>query len=285
MHKDKNTKNISYKVIFDVETTGLNCHEEQIAQLSYVIINNEYNIKNAKNFYFSVDYMSDGARAVNGLDEDILNELSGGKKFKDFANEIYQDFINADVLIAHNLDFDLKFLEEEFERLNYNIDTFNRDKKYYCTMQSYTMFMQIPHFYYGFKYPRLDEVMEYLNIKNIDIEDKTKEVFECIGNSYHDSRFDVIATLFAYQSVKKIKLVSEVYSSFSSVEKHFKRIKIKYIQNDFNKNNPKYLEDAYNILLSNSDNNIKKSLKRLQKRIDDIVNTIEEEQRFISVRE
>lgn len=192
------------KLIFDTETTGLNACDEQIAQLSYIIINEKYEVKNAKNFYFSVDYMSAGASRVNGLSEDILNELSGGKKFKDFADEIYQDFINADVLIAHNLEFDLGFIEEEFERLNYNIDKLNKDKKYLCTMQTYTMLLQIEHEYYIYKYPKLSEVMSKLKISSKYISGIVSDTFRVSDNKYHDARFDVIATFIAYKSLENV---------------------------------------------------------------------------------
>ena len=47
-------------IIFDTETTSLDVVSGQIAQLSYIKVNEEENnkIEFAKNFYFSVDKMS-----------------------------------------------------------------------------------------------------------------------------------------------------------------------------------------------------------------------------------
>ena len=74
------------KLIFDTETTGLNPYGNQIAQLSYLMIDDNYEVKTAKNFYFAVDYVEAGASEVNGLTKKVLDELSEGKKFKDFSN-------------------------------------------------------------------------------------------------------------------------------------------------------------------------------------------------------
>ena len=192
------------KIIFDTETTGLNAYENQIAQLSYIIVDKEFNIENAKNFYFTVDFMEEDASRVNGLDEEILQKLSGNKRFRDFAEEIYKDFLSVDVLVAHNLDFDLRFLMKEFRRLDFDIDRLRENKKYFCTMEYYTEVIGIEHYYYGYKYPKLEEVIYYLDIEDGDIEEKTKEVFKCDEVSYHDSRFDVIATLDAYKKVQVV---------------------------------------------------------------------------------
>ena len=265
------------KIIFDVETTGLNACENQIAQLSYIIIDEEFNIEKAKNFYFTVDYMEPRASSVNGLTEKILEKLSNNKKFKDFAEEIYTDFLDVEVLIAHNLDFDLRFLIKEFKRLGFDIDKLGENKGYFCTMESYTMFMEIPHDYYGLKYPRLDEVMCYLDIKYTDIEDKENEVFGCDVVSWHDSQFDVIATLEAYKQVKniqKIMFCKDIYSMFNIVEKRLNTIKSRYIrENDIN------VDEAYNLLVGNNTNHdIKKSLKNLSSRIERIRQVIEKEE-------
>lgn len=271
------------KIIFDVETTGLNACENQIAQLSYVVIGEDFDIEKAKNFYFTVDYMEPRASSVNGLTEKILEKLSNNKKFKDFAEEIYKDFLSVDVLIAHNLDFDLRFLVKEFKRLGFDIDKLGENKRYFCTMESYTMFMQIPHPYYGLKYPRLEEVIDYLSVKYVDIEDKAKEVFRCDAVSYHDSRFDVIATLEAYKQVKnmsKIITCNTIVHGYNSAKRLFERIESNYISK-VNLDNScfKDVESDYNILLGDDKKNLKRSFQRVVKKINYIIDAIEEEER------
>ncbi|MFR5132772.1 MAG: 3'-5' exonuclease [Terrisporobacter sp.] len=198
------------KLIFDTETTGLNPYGNQIAQLSYLMIDDNYEVKTAKNFYFAVDCVEAGASEVNGLTKKVLDELSEGKKFKDFSNEIYEDFLNAETLIAHNLEFDLNFIRQEFKRLDYNVDALDENKEYLCTMNIYTDILKIEHKYYGYKYPRLDEVMSRLDISRKYISNIANDIFRIEDIGYHDARFDIVATLLAYKSLENIEKIHDL---------------------------------------------------------------------------
>ena len=111
------TKMIIY---LDTETTGL--HPGQICQLSYIIQNG--NSVKGKNFFFAVDYVEYGAYMVHGFSKDKLEQLSNGKGFECFIDEIEQDFLSADLVCSHNTAFDFGFLRKEFERMvtSENID-------------------------------------------------------------------------------------------------------------------------------------------------------------------
>lgn len=191
-------------IVFDTETTCLNASEGQIAQLSYIKLNKENEIKFAKNFYFTVDYIDPGASAVNGLTLESLQELSNNKRFDDFIDEIYTDFNSDDLLIAHNVSFDRSFLLEEFRRLDKDISNL-KDKRYFCTMEHYTDVLQIKHSYYGWKYPKLSEVAEYLGLDDNSLEEETSKTFNIDAEdiSYHDARFDVITTYNIYKCIGK----------------------------------------------------------------------------------
>lgn len=151
-------------IIFDTETTSLNSKSGQIAQLSYIKINENNNVEFAKNFYFTVNHIEPGASKTNGLTEELLKKFSNNKTFEDFSNEIYEDFSKETKLVAHNIQFDMEFLLEEFKRVDKDTNVFN-EKEYFCTMQYYTNILNIEHSYYGVKFPRLDEVVSYLKIK------------------------------------------------------------------------------------------------------------------------
>lgn len=187
-------------IIFDTETTCLYAEEGQIAQLSYIKINKENKIEFAKNFYFTVDYIDSGASAINGLTLKSLQELSNNKKFDDFVDEIYTDFNSDDLLVAHNVSFDKSFLLEEFRRLGKDISNLEDCDKYFCTMEYYTDILQIHHSYYGYKYPKLTEVAKYLGLDDNSLEAETSKIFNIDAEdiSYHDARFDVIATYNIY---------------------------------------------------------------------------------------
>ena len=81
-------------IIFDTETTGLKVEVNQIAQLSYVIIDSELNILKSKNFYFKVKRVEEMASKINGLTVDKLEGLSDGKTFRDCSDEIFYDHFN-----------------------------------------------------------------------------------------------------------------------------------------------------------------------------------------------
>ena len=201
-------------IIFDTETTGLDSAINNICQLSYIKVydferSKPMEICSAKNFFFTVDYVEPGAEKVHGLSIDKLRELSKCKRFKDFAEEIYEDFKNEDILCGHNVDFDIGFLIKELDEAGYAA----RDllyKKRFCTMHSYTdiLCLNWNDYYHEYKWPRLSEVVDYLS-RVVDfivpdkkykeykeyLEDKTKEIFNLDENvDFHDARLDVTTT-------------------------------------------------------------------------------------------
>lgn len=219
-------------IIFDVETTGLDEEINQICQLSYIKTDEKYNIEYAKNFYFKVDRMEYGARDIHGLSKELLEELSGGKTFKDCSGEIYEDFRNENKLyIGHNIEFDSKFLGKEFERLDLECEFLYNYKKRFCTMHSYTGIATGYNAYYGdYKWPRLEEVLAYLKINIKDIKEKTKEIFSVDDTDIkaHDSRYDVVATREIarfYDEVDRLKKFRMINENIYNIEKSLEKIK------------------------------------------------------------
>lgn len=192
---------MSKYIFLDTETSGLDPYEDRICQLSYLVTDEDLNILDAKNFYFYVDEVDDGASRVHGLIPNILKELSGGKVFKDFANEIQKDLEDSTV-VCHNIEFDLNFLEQEFKKIGVE------DKIYedcFCTMQAYTNILKLPHPYYHYKYPKLEETIYYLGIERKQIKDVISESFK-ESQGFHDARYDVACTYLAYKKYLDILL-------------------------------------------------------------------------------
>ncbi len=177
-------------IIFDTETTGL--QPGQICQLSYLI--SDENTIEGKNFFFSVDYIEPGAEAAHGFSLDKLKELSGGHTFSNHADEVMADFSSADLVVAHNIDFDKKFLEVEFARLGKEIQLINT----FCTMKHFTPICQIYHHYFGFKYPTLEELLKFLSVEQSDVLQMLKDVFNEDDIGFHDARFDIAGTFIAF---------------------------------------------------------------------------------------
>ena len=97
-------------LFFDTETTGLT--PGKIIQLSYILYA-DGKVK-GKNFFFSVDYIPIESTLIHGFTAEKIRQLSNGLVFGDYADEIYEDFSSAEMIVAHNVAFDVKFLIEEF---------------------------------------------------------------------------------------------------------------------------------------------------------------------------
>lgn len=176
-------------IYLDTETTGL--YPGNICQLSYVM--QTENSVRAKNFFFTVDYVEFGAYAVHGFSVAKLKELSDGKRFIDFFEEIKTDLDSADIICCHNVSFDFMFLRAEFENNGYE---FNYDN-YFCSMKnSVEACKLLRNRGNGYKYPKLSELCDFLEIDDMDMRIASKKLF---GEStdFHDARFDTVALYLA----------------------------------------------------------------------------------------
>lgn len=177
-------------IIFDTETTGLK--PGQIGQLTYAILDMETRRAKSKNFYFAVDSMEASAEQVHGLSKEKLMELSKGEVFADRAEEILQDF-SGKVWVGHNVNFDIKFLEAELER---NRMYFEHTTTY-CTMKNFTNIAKIPGKNGKYKFPKLEELVRFMNITEKEIEEFAVKLFGGFSG-YHDARYDVAATALIF---------------------------------------------------------------------------------------
>lgn len=184
-------------LIFDTETSGFN--PGQICQLSYTIIDTELKKSLGKNFYFTVDFVDSGALQVHGLSVEKLKELSGGQVFNDFFQEIEKDFNSVDLIIGHNVKFDIKFISAEFDRCGKVFEKYNT----FCTMQYYTDIVKSLGRNGKYKWPKLEETIDFLQIDKQKVENTANSLFGGFSG-YHDSRFDVAATyLLVVEGLKK----------------------------------------------------------------------------------
>ena len=186
-------------IFFDTETTGIS--PGNICELSYIIVNTDVKPQQTygKNFFFAVEYVEPSAEDVHGFSAEDLYELSEGKYFEDQYEEIVEDFTSADILIGHNVNFDIKFITHEFSfcELDYI------PKNSFCTMNYYKNVCKCPNGRGGIKNPKLEEVVRFLGLDSTTIRAKANELFSGSGN-YHDARFDTAATyLVVTEGIKK----------------------------------------------------------------------------------
>jgi DNA polymerase III epsilon subunit-like protein len=176
------------RVLVDTETNSLK--PGNLVQISYIILGDDNQPEQARNFFFTVDTMDVDTQKIHGFSLECLNKLSGGKRFVDFLPEIKKD-IEGSLFIAHNVQFDYSFLSAECSRANNMI----YPAKFFCTMKYMTWIMKLPkldkHNYNGsYKYPRFTEMASYLNVEETEAKNKTAELFGVKAGS-HDARFDV----------------------------------------------------------------------------------------------
>lgn len=182
-------------VYLDTETTSL--VPGQICQLSY-IIEEDKNIT-GKNFYFEVDEMDQGAEEIHGLNIENLKELSGGLRLKDIKYEFLKD-IDGALVVGHNIDFDLRFVNRGLKDLSITNKTF-------CTMDYFTNIMQIPGYNDSYKWPKLSELTYFLELDENQIMKTTKKIFNVNNVGFHDSRFDTAAVYLSYKKGIKDKII------------------------------------------------------------------------------
>lgn len=179
-------------IYLDTETSGY--APGQICQLSY--ISETESAVTAKNFYFSVDFVERSAYMVHGLSKETLAVLSEGRRFCDFAHSIYEDFSLSDLIVAHNVRFDISFLSAEFQRAGIDF----KPKTTFCSMQKTTKFCKIPRAcMQGYKYPKLSELCSHYGVTDTDVIFETQDLFGG-AKGFHDARFDTVAM---YLAVKK----------------------------------------------------------------------------------
>ena len=194
------------KIIFDTETTGFK--PGSICQLSYIIDDN--GALTAKNIFFDVEYIEPGAIGVHGFTVEILRKLSNGCGFRVHADSILEDFKDASPLIAHNFDFDKKFLSTEFDRLGKRL----RIQQNFCTMKYFTPICKLPptnaysSYKAKYKYPTLGELVTFFEITQNEIASFVLELFEIPqGSHFHDARFDAAATYLCYKKALEQGLI------------------------------------------------------------------------------
>jgi len=148
-------------LVFDTETTGLPQTKmltpemlhmwPHIIQLSYIVYDiDNHNIINISDYIVHLPkdiVMSNANMNIHG----ITNEMcySSDEKIQEVLVKFMWHFIGSDLIIGHNIDFDIKMLKVEFMRIikdnisgsvskEYYIDFLeyiNKSTNYYCTMQ------------------------------------------------------------------------------------------------------------------------------------------------------
>jgi len=182
-------------VVFDTETSGVNAGTNVILSLSWQVLNNKLQKISEKTHYF--DWPSDERRitdkaiCVNGLTKARLAELGTSDKAE--ALQEFADVItDADLLVAHNGNFDTRFIKADAIEACVRIDFQN--KELWDTMHRMTRYCAIHGYYGDYKWPRLSELADKLRIRQDDID-------------YHQSAADVEVTARCFRKIAETGIV------------------------------------------------------------------------------
>ena len=179
-------------LIFDTETSGLNPQWNVILQLSYQIVDSDsWTTQKTVNHYFAWPEdklrVTQEAITVNGLTEEVLasKQLSNRKTA---LEEFVADKDSCELLVAHNLEFDKKFIIASCreEGVKYANSGWGQS---YDTMKRTTSYCQISKAWgNGYKWPKLTELADCLGVDYSQI-------------ALHDSSGDVELTKQCFKKI------------------------------------------------------------------------------------
>lgn len=189
----------SYKFVFDTETSGLpykargkqydyenleHFDTSRLISISWLLLDNENKIVNKSTYFIKPDgfEVSPQSIKIHGLSKEFL--LDNGITIHEMLlnlNGLFEKF-NIELIIAHNVIFDINILKSELYRYDYNI-TLEKVKSIqtFCTMFKAQPIMKMR------KWPKLSEAYRFFYNEDI--------------TNAHDAEFD---TLYCYKVYVKI---------------------------------------------------------------------------------
>lgn len=192
------------KLFFDTETTGKALFkappnhpaQPRIVQLAAILFDEEASECGSLNVIIKPDgwTIPDEAAAIHGIT--TAKALACGIPIMS-ALAVFSNFLHlADMLIAHNIDFDELVVSCDLVRLPNSgaQKCFDRlgEINTFCTMKNTTQICQLPGNYGDFKWPKLNEAHKHLF--GTDVEDA------------HDAMADVRACARIYFEITKAKV-------------------------------------------------------------------------------
>lgn len=183
-------------LIFDTQTTGLipkNIRITQdyiktlpyIIQLSYIIYDTLSKETEQKDFIIKIPIkVPSDSIEFHGITDEVANN---GSDIQTVVDSFLRDSAMCDVLVGHNVSYDLSMFEIELYRLDRCEEYTNLvDKNVYDTMKNSVNILKIKSMY-GYKFPTLEETYKYF-------------FGETLVNSYN-AVFHVVATLRIYRKM------------------------------------------------------------------------------------
>jgi DNA polymerase III epsilon subunit-like protein len=162
-------------LLFDFETTGVGkpITSQRAIQLSWLLCNNNLEKIYTKNYY--INNISElNTDFHKNISINFLNKV--GKDIKEvlelFIKDLNKIVENRGKIIAHNIAFDMKILENECKISGINIDTEQYTNFLYCTMKNSVQVCKLESKTHAGenKYPKLIELYQHFYKKDPEIQ-------------------------------------------------------------------------------------------------------------------
>lgn len=213
---------MKYKILFiDTETSGipnLRASYEQLDKWPHVLqltaVLREVNVTsegvtlldivdNQNDYITYSGHIDEGAVNVHHLTHQFLQEY--GKDVNLVLTKFKQLFDQSDFCCAHNCIFDMKMIKAELLRLVVkgisNMDFHLRSKPWIDTMYHGTKLCQIKTTNGRLKWPRLEELYNYLRLQSLVSVTDTSHL--------HDAKYDVECLMNCFEGMSGSELFSE----------------------------------------------------------------------------
>ena len=153
-------------LFFDTETTGLPRNPRapiealenwpRVVQLAWLTYSNSGKLLSENDYIIKPEgfIIPKEASKIHGIT--TKKALIDGNDLSQILNQFARDVKKANLVVAHNIDFDEKIIAAEFLRKNINHHLNKKPK--ICTMRSSTHFCKIPGNYSKYKWPNLREL-------------------------------------------------------------------------------------------------------------------------------
>lgn len=129
------------------------------------------------------------ATSIHGITTN--KAMNVGTRLKDVMSIFAMDLSNADIVVAHNLNFDIKVVGAELIRTNIKNDL--SKKGLVCTLQSSIDYCKLPGKYGGYKWPSLSELYYKLFVESFgDQHDAMADVQACARCFFELRRLGVL---------------------------------------------------------------------------------------------
>lgn len=176
-------------IFFDTETTGLSHNSHSVLNFACIIRHEDGEEHTIQRFYYPDPFkeVTPQAIKVNKLTDNNIANLRGSSSYPDYFKddrEIEKIFEgNVNLLVAHNITFDINFLLSAFGG-NHKVHNTFKNAKRFCTMKE------------NMKSGRTLKLSAVCDLYNINIDSK----------NYHNALWDTIAAREIYDRMNAAKI-------------------------------------------------------------------------------